>query len=158
MKMLLQKLLNKFCPLRTIIVADEEYLRRYYVVGDYPIKYWPVNTRIPARLPWLPFTVYIHRFMAPDRDRNLHNHPWQLAVSVILAGGYTEIRKQGAADEITRDVLPGTISVITDATFHMVSKLLGKETWTLFITGPRASSWGFLTSKGFVDWREWVGR
>ena len=92
----------------------------------------------------LPFTLVLHRFHRSDDDLELHNHPWRWAVSLVLAGGYREERRDGN-EVIRRWVLPGDLNVIRHDTFHRVD-LLEDDAWTLFLTGPKTSSWGLLES------------
>lgn len=42
----------------------------------------------------LPFGihVYLHRFVASDPGKALHNHPWHSAISLVLSGQYRETR------------------------------------------------------------------
>lgn len=46
----------------------------------------------PERLKFLP-TVFLHHFRDSDQEAELHNHPWESAYSLILAGGYIEERR-----------------------------------------------------------------
>jgi hypothetical protein len=138
------------------------YLKRYRVFG------WLPGDK-PCR-----YSLYLHHFQREDQDRELHNHPWKYAVSLVLAGGYEEqlvIPKEKAADVMLlgmtvqyrkriftwiRRLRPFRINILRGDTFHRVHKLHGKETWTLFLCGPKASSWGFLTPDGIVPWREFL--
>ena len=52
----------------------EPYLERYYLFGLFDRH------------------VYVHRFTDSDPDRGLHDHPWNRALSLVLTGGYREIR------------------------------------------------------------------
>ena len=101
------------------------------------------------RLGWLP-TVWVHRFVQPDGDAELHNHPWGWALSVVLRGAYTEERL-GWPERVVR-----RFNVITGDTWHRVAKLHGGEVWTLFMTGQPRRSWGFLASARVVPWRDHV--
>lgn len=124
---------------RDIITEDGAlYLSRYRVLGWMPGSDWR----------W-PFSVYLHRFHLPDQDEALHNHPWKWAVSLILTGEYLEVQPD---TWLWRE--PGSIRVIRDTDYHRVDRLRG-ETWTLFITGPKVKSWGFMVpGRGHVPWRE----
>lgn len=110
--------------------------------------------------------LYLHRFHRGDKDRDLHNHPWEWAMSWILIGGYREqlhvMKKVQIHDGLTalrwerteRNVLPGAVNVLLSDTFHRVD-LLDGESWTLFLTGPKTQSWGFVNDSGiFTTWRE----
>lgn len=151
-------------PKRTIEIEGDEYLRRYYLFGRFVDQYFEGK----PLLGFLPFSVYLHHFIRPDRDRELHNHPWDRSVSVILSGGYDEERLVGhtfnghevrGGDVLEEDYWPGTINVIEADDFHRVAKLRDDvETWTLFITGRKVQTWGFRLNDGkFMNWRDFVG-
>ena len=119
------------------------YLQRFRIVGD-----------MMGRHAWFPLTVYLHRFERPDHDRHLHNHPWPWAVSLVLAGGYDEVR-QGDQGKHVRCLRAGDWNLLRANTFHTVAKLKG-ETWTLFIVGRKVQSWGFaVPGRGVVEWRQY---
>jgi len=82
--------------------------------------------------------VYLHRFLASDPDRGLHDHPWGWSVSLILAGGYSEVR-----DGALRRLFPGQVNLIRGHDFHRILLDEGDEAWTLFLHGPRVKGWGF---------------
>jgi len=100
--------------------------------------------------------LYLHRFHRGDDDMELHNHPWDWAISFIFVGGYVEERRIG--DEVTRrKVLPFSLNFIKQNDFHRV-ELIEKDAWSLFLVGPKNSSWGFWnrdTGK-FTPWREFI--
>lgn len=83
--------------------------------------------------------AYIHRFRASDPDRGLHDHPWGWSASLILTGGYSEVRA-GAM----RRLFPGQVNIIRGRDFHRILIDDGAEAWTLFVHGPRVKGWGFL--------------
>ncbi len=82
--------------------------------------------------------AYIHRFRASDPDRGLHDHPWGWSCSLVLAGGYREIRTVSY-----RILRPGQINIIRGQDFHRILLDPGREAWTLFVHGPRIKGWGF---------------
>lgn len=169
-------IIARHCRLRTISVLGKEYMRRYTY----------------GRLGWLPgdkptpVSVYLHHFIRPDEDRELHNHPWRWALSVTLAGGYTE-QRFCKSEEFVRVKTPFrhkeygcvvcgymsfspnvgkhivnrrtrlfSVNFIRGTDYHRVAELHG-ETWTLFLAGPKTSSWGFwVPGKGHVPWREFL--
>lgn len=132
--------LAKRLPFRPIHVDGDLYLGRWYCFGRLPAKYWP---DVSAVLGWLPISVYLHRFYRPDRERELHSHPWRWAVSLILTGGYLEERRRGEHEVVTRRHDPGTLNLIRHGDFHRVETLRSEQVWTLFIAGPKVSTWGF---------------
>jgi hypothetical protein len=110
--------------------------------------------------------VYLHRIHVPDADRDPHDHPWWFA-SLVLSGGYDElvwdhpedIGRPAARDAIrwARSRVRGrwSLRTIRRSQAHMITDVRG-QLWTLVLTGPRRSSWGFWTDGGFVDWRDYL--
>lgn len=120
-------------PNRTITGSNgDPYLSRWYL--------WPEGPRdVNDEGSDLPFAVFLHKFHRGDADRDQHNHPWDLSVAIVLAGGYREER--GGE---TRVVLPGTINVIRGNDFHRVDLLDPVEgSWSLFVAGRKTGGWGF---------------
>lgn len=153
--------------LRRITAEDGAlYLDRYWIHGWMPEHIWtpPPNKYTshrmlrprPKRAAGSSWGLYLHHFRSPDLDRAPHSHPWRWAVSLVLAGGYTEERLDTATGELTtRRVRPLSMNFLRRDTYHVVTELHGRETWTLFLVGPKSSSWGFwVEGRGFVPWRE----
>ena len=130
---------------------DEPYLERYYLGG-----WTPWNSGNSKLFSWLPGAMF-HRFVRGDEDRELHNHPWKWSISLILAGGYQEERMMKGGKVTTFKVMPGSINFIRDNDYHRVD-LLEEDCWTLFITGPKTQSWGFLNRETLTvtPWREFI--
>lgn len=114
----------------------------------------PYLLRIYLWRGWGPH-LYLHFFFRSDFDRDLHNHPWVKALSLIMTQGYSETRvmndwgvKKSVAEVGWKECKPGSLNYITHDTFHRVT-LLGTGCWTLFLTwGRRADvpfdeAWGF---------------
>jgi hypothetical protein len=130
-------------PRRDICGEDGTlYLSRYKVVG-----WMPGDTRR-----W-PFSIYLHRFHRPDLDDAPHSHPWRWALALILTGGYFERRGEFGSGARYRSLRGGSLNFIQDDDFHVVLHLLGPEVWTLFIVGPKTSSWGFKVGGRVIPWR-----
>ncbi len=139
---LTRKWVAKRIPHEIIKIDGEPYLTRFYLSGE-------VNQRVMGEQP----QFFLHRFHKSDQGRELHNHPYT-GTSLILAGGYieermTQLDAEGTAftdvESGTQTFLPGDINVLTLDDFHrtdLLDKRLG--CWTLFVTGPRLKSWGFL--------------
>lgn len=114
--------------------------------------------------------LFLHRIHRKDFDRDVHDHPWPWALSLILRGGYEELRVEPG--EPTKEwepyqVIPGRqnrwtfqvvrrLNWIGPNTYHRILAVQ-PNTWTLFIAGPRSREWGFLTDRGHVDWRAYLG-
>lgn len=138
----------------------------------------PYLTRII--LPWRIFGVrpYLHHFHRPDVDRWVHNHPWSWALSIVLAGSYEEERLDQVVEyEVAAPARAGTkwnefgphahkrevltdrrvvrwFNFLTRRDYHRVLELHG-DVWTIFVTGPRQQSWGFLVDGKHVDYRDY---
>lgn len=127
------------------------YLSRFYLLGG------------PRKGRWSrwPFNMMLHKFHTGDDAGELHNHPWQWAVSLILAGGYWEDVRLPDDTIVRREVRPLQLNLITSRTFHRVD-LREQDCWTLFITGPKADdegSWGFWSPvMGYLPWQEFIAR
>jgi hypothetical protein len=114
-----------------IIVGDDgktPYLIRHHIIHH--------------NVAWLP-CLYLHKICTEDPSPELHDHPWSWAFSLILAGGYIEERLVVGVVQ-TLLVLAGTVNIIRPSTMHRIAAPLGDAAWTLFVTGPRVCSWGFL--------------
>lgn len=109
----------------------EPYLERYYVCS---LRGW---------------RVYIHRFLASDPDRGLHDHPWDHSTSLVLAGGYRELRTYSY-----RILRPGHLNRIRGHDFHRILLDPGREAWTLFLHGPRTKGWGFRRNGEYTPFAE----
>jgi len=123
--------ITSYCRCRIINGPDQTpYLERYHLFR-FPFGY----------------QVYLHRFVASDPGRGLHNHPWKDAFSLVLCGEYEEIRMAGSSNDNalqTRRLRACHLNWINGAVFHRINLIDNKEAWTLFIHGPKAKSWGFL--------------
>lgn len=134
-------------PHRTITTGGSPYLTRWYL--------WPEGPRdLDNEGSDLPFAIFIHKFHRGDVDRDTHNHPWDLSVAVVLAGGYREERSDD-----TRVVLPGTVNVIRGDDFHRVDLLnptMGS--WSLFVAGRKTGGWGFRdkATGAFIPQKEYL--
>ena len=100
--------------------------------------------------------IYLHRFHRSDEDRALHNHPWRWALSLVLVGGYSEERRIG--DRVVRRLVrPLRFNWIGHDTYHRVD-LIEDDAWSIFIVGPKVSSWEFWTRETgrLTPWREFI--
>jgi hypothetical protein len=88
--------------------------------------------------------AYIHRFLSSDPGRGLHDHPWDRALGVVLAGGY---REQRLVDNqvVERDLVAGCVNRLRGADFHRIILPAQRQAWTLFMHSRKAGDWGFLT-------------
>lgn len=92
--------------------------------------------------------VYLHRFLASDPDRGLHDHPWDRAMGLVLSGGYREERfssnGQGGEKVVERLLGPGHFNNIRGEDFHRIVLPQEREAWTLFGHTRKYKDWGFV--------------
>lgn len=91
--------------------------------------------------------IYLNHFHRGDEDLELHNHPWDDSLSLILINGYDEERRMGQSSRWgwrirRRRYVPGDLVPIEADTFHRVDVPRG-EAWTLFFTGQYRQTWHF---------------
>ncbi len=126
--------ITSYCRCRIINGPDQlPYLERYHLI----------------KLPF-GYQVYLHRFVASDPGRGLHNHPWNGALSLVLCGEYEEVRMaDGYEDNAlkSRRIRAGHLNWINGSVFHRINLNDCNEVWTLFVHGPKAKSWGFLQNR-----------
>ena len=97
------------------------------------------------------FNVYIHRITQLDKDKDMHDHPWNFW-SIILWGGYVErvSFQSGRFSSVTcRRFLH--VAYREKDTPHMIERLLSKVTYSFVVTGVDRDRWGYHTEKGWVD-------
>jgi len=87
--------------------------------------------------------AYLHRFVRGDGDEYAHSHPWAVAKSLVLCGGYNEARYDGV-DLTEERFVAGDENVILQSTLHRIVSV-EPETWTLFVHSDWISDWGFAT-------------
>lgn len=150
----------------------------YSHINDYMARYWLVPYRNSTAgvgcgpvsffrrpLAWLiqrlGIAIRIHHIKKSDDDRAFHDHPWWY-VTLILRGGYYEVQpryKQGlycGANHTWRR--PGTALFRRATSWHRLEvRPKGRGAWTLFITGPKTNSWGFLAEpRHKIYWRDYL--
>jgi hypothetical protein len=133
-----------------------------FIIGDradpYMLRWW-ILPRNPV------FNVYLHKFLRDDEDRANHDHPWQ-SVSISLTESmiehYVACPRGMEPFQATRFVFPGDV-VFRSAKFAHRMVVPTRGAMTIFITGPRVRTWGFLCGKdtaagGWRPWYDFVGR
>ncbi len=111
----------------------------------------------------------IHNFVGPD-DAGHHNHPfaWSLSIvlSVLWGGSYTEEYLEDFGRLEGFDTTYERIQTrrvrffnwIPNGKYHRITELRPGlfGVWTLFITGPRVTSWGFwVPGRGHVPHKQY---
>jgi hypothetical protein len=124
------------------------YMYRWWLFNPYPTGNDGAGRRWGD---WLP-SIRIHRIMREDRDRHLHDHPWN-ARTFILRGGYEEERPGQAF--ILRQ--PGDTARLSYGQYHRINKVSDGGVWTLFVTGKKRGTWGFKVDGKKVPWRMYLG-
>lgn len=128
------------------------YLERYYLFHGSRFK------KLPG--------IYLHKFLSSDEDYELHDHPWNTSVSLILSKGYEEERREEyyANGKLHRRVViedfsPGMFNLITKDDFHRVT-LKSDHAWTLFMSGDRQKDWGFWSrdTDEYTPWRTHIAK
>lgn len=143
----------KRLPDVTIGDPMDPYMKRWWIIPRNPI-----------------FNIYLHQFLKSDTDEALHDHPWW-NVSILLKGEYMEIvpecktlrplvgNLRGVLRRPFRPVFrraksPHRVMLFT----HGQNNNQPYPVWSLFITGPVTRKWGFYCPKGWVYWKDFVGR
>jgi hypothetical protein len=135
--------LSAYFRCRVINGPDAQpYLERYHLL------------RLPCG-----YRVYLHRFVASDPGRGLHNHPWRHAMSLLLCGSYQETRMLGADSDNAlqrRRLRPGQLNYISGEVYHRINIEPGTECWSLFLHAPKTRDWGFIRRHQYQDHNEVV--
>lgn len=82
------------------------------------------------------YGLRVHRWLASDDPRYLHDHPWWMLI-LIIKGGYIDISPEGE-DRLGR----GSIRFRPAEHRHTVRVDKG-GCWSLLVTGPKIRNWGF---------------
>ncbi len=123
------KWLKKIFNIDDIKINGELYMRRYRF--------------LPDSLPGL----RLHQIFKSDIDRELHCHPWSF-ISFVLAGGYWEHLSDGSKTWHG----PGSVLYRKAETLHRLE--LPSTAWTFVLRWRKTRSWGFMTSNGWIGWKE----
>jgi hypothetical protein len=125
--------------------TDDPYLSRWILIGE--------GKGARGLFPRSPVKICLHRIHRSDAEKELHSHPWRLALSLILAGSYREERRQPAAISIDegatwhqlvedRTLGPGSINVIHGDDFHRL-EVIEDDAWSLFVAIDDHKPWSF---------------
>lgn len=93
------------------------------------------------------FSIKFHRIFRPDRQEDLHDHPWNF-LSVILNGYYLE-KLEGDIHKWRN-----WFSYHKAEDFHRISFVSKSPIYTLLFCGKRKRDWGFKIS-GTGEWVQW---
>lgn len=116
------------------------------------------------------FKLYYHIFHRSDYDRACHDHPWPF-YSLILWGGYTEVRPTAGAREALAEgqqvadlektlervpYYPGNVLFRPSHWAHRIELEPGKKSYSLCLILPKEREWGFFLKEGWKHWKEFV--
>lgn len=132
----------------------EEEVTPYNHLHGYMNRWWVEKPAALGASVGVDSACRIHQILRSDADRHLHDHPWPYT-TIILAGGYWEVTD--TTDPQGRWYGPGSVLQRPATAAHKLILPVGKTCWTMFMTGPYAQGWGFITKKGKVPWREYLG-
>lgn len=96
------------------------------------------------------FNIYIHYIYQSDKDKHLHDHPWNYT-SIVLSGSFREKHKPLHGESPFKNLCRFNISRAKANRFHKILKLRTKKVITLFFTGPRIREWGYEVDGKWVD-------
>jgi hypothetical protein len=99
--------------------------------------------------------VRLHHFVGPD-DAGHHNHPFKWSFSIVLRGSYTEeVLDWDRCGSYMKTRRVRFFNWIPNGKYHRITELHG-DVWTLFVMGPRVSSWGFWDKvRGHIPWKQY---
>lgn len=134
---LLLSLAGAFCRLRRIQDRADHtspYLDRWYLFGN-------------ATSRWF---LALHRIHKSDADAHRHTHPWPYLACQLRGLMYEE-----TAEGVYHKRRPGYFRWRSANSLHRLVLPAG-EVWSLFLGGPRRSSWGFLVNGQLIDHKEYL--
>lgn len=108
--------------------------------------------RWSIRIPFIHWTIKLHKIVRADDDRCHHDHPWWFW-RLILWGGYEETCGPDHKRVIRK---PLRISFCPSNFQHRITKLTKDVSWTLVLTGRNTGKWGFFTTEGWKHWQEFL--
>jgi hypothetical protein len=94
------------------------------------------------------FSIRIHKWLASDDNRALHDHPWDY-YTMVLKGNYYDIGETPYDSYSLWSGFPWKLHFRKAERRHWVK--LGDEvpTWTILFTGPEKREWGFWVNGKF---------
>lgn len=149
-KLLIRSALDETTPIWELRYPDGSlYLRRTVLAGLDCLENHDETCK---------YHVFLHEIMMPDGDRAPHNHPWAKSATLILSGGYSEMRPYftGAGyRESKHTYTVGDINMFYPFDYHRIIEV-EPGTKTLFIASAEETrGWGFLVNGKHVDHAEY---
>lgn len=147
--------------------------------GD--LKCWGMGEFIPYMLRWIiqtPFGgVRLQKICSSDRERHLHDHPFDFLTIRLWGRGYYEERPDlntfvdlkgwiaSGMKTVTKYHKPWSVLFRRATDLHRLQlpKIFVASTgptperaqWTLFFHGPNLREWGFQTEEGWEQWEDY---
>lgn len=91
------------------------------------------------------FSIFFHRIFRPDKQREVHDHPWTF-FSLILRGRYEEDVPTDFPDENGGSLVRRIVRWFNFKRAegrHTIRSVSRVPVWTLVFTGPERREWGF---------------
>ena len=100
--------------------------------------------------------IMFHRIYATDTDC-MHDHPWSFH-TILIKGHYKEYfartEPNGNIFYSSQIVKPWKLQYRPENCTHRLEIPAGvKSVWSIVFTSPKKKSWGFLTPRGWENWR-----
>lgn len=125
------------------------YMNRWFATADDAMAYKAEDQ--PVRR--------VHEILRSDKDRDLHDHPFDY-ITLIMEGGYFEEQPKyadwPAGPRISTWRGEGSLLSRRAEDPHRLIIPEGSRAVTLFMTSPRRRDWGFYTKGGWVHWRNYL--
>jgi hypothetical protein len=141
----------------TIIKNGKPYLERWrilgYLKGHEKSVHYEANKEVKSKLP---FRLFVHRFSQPDQDRNLHNHPWEFFVSLIIKGGYSEVKSSDSHTVWLNNYRAPSFNFVSKHEYHKIV-YVKPGTITVVFSWGKGRKWGFLSNGRHIPWKEYLG-
>lgn len=99
--------------------------------------------------PWC--SLMLHWLRLPDPQPDLHDHPNDF-VSIVLSGGYEEIRRSKRGSLRTRHIR--SFNIVRAEDQHKIISVR-ERTLTLVLANKVRRQWGFWKDGKFIEWREY---
>jgi len=136
--------------------GEEIYMERYWLFNPY------FAVKGLMQFKWLPISIRIHKINVHDHDQHMHDHPWN-ARSFIMKGYYTEERlSKGWAADFWNDTelvtrKSGDTARLNFGEYHRITEVSKGGVYTIFVTGRKQGTWGFLVKGIKVKYWEYLG-
>lgn len=94
--------------------------------------------------------LYLHWFRRSDNSRCLHDHPCSVW-TFVFRGSYIEQLPDGTS----RTISAPSIRRFPAEHLHRVEVPVRNKTWSICWFGRRRRTWGFLTKKGWMNFKNY---